>query len=132
MKIKILITDDKGNQFSGDTVLFPIKRSAGGKKEIAKEGVILNFDDMNIRAFIKQYSKKMSGPKKFTLLLAYLVKGESGKEKSIEEIKKQWNKMKSLLGKFNMSYTDRAKIKGWVSSKKYGFYNLTKEWQNVL
>jgi len=51
----------------------------------------INFS-MNKRAFIKKYSKGMSGPKKFVLILAYLVKGEIGKEKSLDEIKKHWKK----------------------------------------
>jgi glucose-6-phosphate 1-dehydrogenase len=94
---------------------------------------------MNIRAFIKQYSKKMSGHKKFTLLLAYLVKGESGKEKSIEEIKKQWNKLKSVLKnqkkekmEFNNYYISEAKNNNWVNSKRHGFCYLTNDWKKIF
>jgi len=95
--------------------------------------------DMSERAFIKKYSKRISGgPKKFVLILAYLVKGEIGKEKSIEEIKKHWNKMTSLLkkkgekGEFNSYYSITAKDNNWVDSKKHGFFHLTNDWTKIF
>lgn len=91
---------------------------------------------LNERTFIKRYSPdKSSGPKKFTLLLAYLVKGEVDKNIKLSEVKKHWNKMKakSLLGgEFNMFYPNKAKENGWVDSKEYGSYNLTDEWENII
>src|SRR5579885_370708 len=61
---------------------------------------------INIRAFVKRYTKGKSGPKRFTLLLSYFAKGEIGKAVDLSEIKKHWGKMStnSLLGKFNMFY----------------------------
>jgi len=95
--------------------------------------------DMNERAFIKKYGKGMSGPKKFVLILAYLVKGEVGKEKSIKEIRKHWSKMTSLLknrrgekGEFNTYYSTTAKDNNWVDSKKYGFWFLTEDWKKIF
>jgi len=94
--------------------------------------VKINFD-MGERAFIKKHSKSISGPKKFVLILAYLVKGEIGKEKSLEEIKRHWNKMTSLLkGKFNPFYSVTAKDNSWVDSKKYAFYFLTSDWKEIF
>ena len=88
---------------------------------------------MGERAFIKKHSKSISGPKKFVLILAYLVKGEIGKEKSLEEIKRHWNKMTSLLkGKFNPFYSVTAKDNSWVDSKKYAFYFLTSDWKEIF
>ena len=87
---------------------------------------------LNERAFVKRYASNKSGSKRFTILLAYLTGGKVDKNVEMAEIRTRWNKMKSLLGKFNMSYTDRAKINGWVGSKRYGFCNLTKEWKKVL
>ena len=89
--------------------------------------------DINERAFIKKYSKGMSGPKKFVLILVYLVKGKIGLEKSLNEIKKQWNRMTSLLkGKFNRYYSSTAKENNWVDSKKTGFYHLTLNWKDIF
>ena len=89
---------------------------------------------INERAFVKRYTIDKSGPKKFTLLLAYLVKGEVDKNFDLSDIKNHWNKMsaKNMLGKFNMFYSNDAKNRGWVDSKEHGKYNLTNEWKSVL
>jgi len=89
---------------------------------------------LNERAFVKRYAVDKSGPKKFVLLLAYFSKGEVNKNIELSELKKHWNKMtaKTLLGKFNMFYSNDAKTRGWIDSKEYGNYNLTNEWENVL
>jgi len=89
---------------------------------------------LNERFFVKRYIAGKSGPKRFTLLLAYLSKGGVNKNIELSEIKKHWNKMtaKTLLGKFNMFYPNDAKTRGWIDSKEYGTYNLTNEWKNVL
>ena len=106
------------------------------KKISAKTSSIKTDIDFSIneRAFVKRYATNKSGPKKFTLLLAYLAKGEIDKNIELSEIKKHWGKMtsKTLLGKFNMFYPNDAKNRGWVDSKEYGKYNLTNEWKNVL
>ncbi|MDP2947459.1 MAG: hypothetical protein Q8N88_05075 [Nanoarchaeota archaeon] len=89
--------------------------------------------DMSERAFIKKYSKGMSGHKKFVLILTYLVKGKIGEEKLVGEIKKHWNKMTTLLGgEFNAYYSTTAKDNNWVDSKNYGFWFLTKHWKEIF
>ncbi len=91
--------------------------------------------DKPLRPFIKQYASGLSGPKKFVLLLSRLVKGDLKKEVTIEEIQKNWNKMKakSLLGlKFNSFYSTRAGENDWVETKKKGFYNLRPNWKQAL
>lgn len=89
---------------------------------------------LNERAFVSRYAADKSGPKRFTLLLAYFAKGEVDKSIELSEIKKHWEKMsaKTLLGKFNMFYPNDAKTRGWVDSKKHGNYNLTNAWKEVL
>jgi CHASE2 domain-containing sensor protein len=88
-----------------------------------------------IRAFVKRHGNGMSGPKKFTLLVAYLTKGETTKNVSLSEIEKQWNKMKakSLLGmKFNRFYSSQAKDNDWVNAGKTGSYNLRPSWKEIF
>lgn len=88
-----------------------------------------------IRAFIKRHGSGLSGPKKFTLLVAYLTKGETTKEISLAEIEKHWNKMtaKSLLSmKFNRFYSSQAKDNDWVNAGKTGSYNLRPSWKDVF
>jgi len=104
------------------------------KQEIGTTTPIeINFS-LNERAFVKRYASTKSGPKKFTLLLAYLAKGKVGENISLSDIKKHWNKMKakSLLGEFNMFYPNDAKTHGWVDVGGHGVYKLTKEWEQVL
>jgi len=105
------------------------KKRKGKKQTISIGNVDFSLDQ---RAFAKRYAASRSGPKKFTILLAYLVGGKVDKNVELSNIKKRWNKMKSLLGKFNMFYPNDAKTKGWVTSKAYGSYSLTNEWKNVL
>ena len=108
--------------------------SAPKKKVKIAKGVGESDFSLNKKAFVKRYAAGKSGPKRFTLLLAYIVKGEIGKTTQLNEIKKHWNKMsaKDLLGKFNAFYSNKAQEKGWIDSKKYGTYCLTKEWKNAL
>jgi len=91
----------------------------------------LNYS-VNEKAFIKRYAFTKSGPKKFTILVAYLANGNVEENVRLREIVKRWNKMKSLLGQFNRFFPNEAKTQGWVDSKKHGSYNITNEWKKVL
>ncbi len=108
---------------------------SGSVKKATLKASIHDVDfSINERAFVKRYGVDKSGPKKFTLLLSYLVKGEIDRNVELSEIKKHWGKMsaKNMLGKFNMFYPNDAKNRGWIESKEYGKYNLTNEWKNIL
>lgn len=89
--------------------------------------------DLDIRAFANKYAKGLSGAKKFTLLVAFLSKGDPSKEVSLSKIENSWNKMKSVLGgKFNRFHSSVAKTNGWVESKEKGLYGLGKLWREIL
>lgn len=102
------------------------------RKEPTSSGDI-NFS-LNERAFVRRYAASKSGSRKFTLLVAYLASGKLDKNIKLTDIRTHWNRMsaKNLLGKFNMFFPSDAKTRGWVDSKEYGMYNLTKEWKDVL
>jgi len=104
-----------------------------GSKKATKGNAEINFQ-LNERAYVKRYAADKSGPKKFTLLLAYLAKGQTDKNIKFAEIRQLWNKMsgKSLLGEFNGYYPNAAKTSGWVDSKEHAAYSLTKEWAAVM
>jgi hypothetical protein len=87
-----------------------------------------------IRPFIKKYAAGLSGPKKFTLLLARLVERDLQKEISLLEVEKAWNGMTSLMGgmKFNRFYSQQAKDNGWVDTKKKGMYTLRPTWKEII
>ena len=107
------------------------KKRKKKKQTISTSTADVDFS-LDQRAFVKRYTASRSGPKKFTILLAYLADGKVDKNVELSEIRKRWNRMKSLLGKFNMFYPNDAKNRGWVTSKTYGNYSLTNEWQDVL
>lgn len=89
----------------------------------------------NERNFIKTYAKGLSGPKKFTLLLAYISKGKVGVEIELSVIRPMWNKMtaKNLMGyAFNLKYPNEAKTQGWIDSKKSGIYHLRQGWLGIF
>ena len=89
---------------------------------------------MPMRAFIKKYSKNMNGAKKFTLLVAYLTRGDSGQTVVLADVEKNWNKMtaKGLLGmKFNRWYSSQAKENDWTDAET-GSYHLRPSWKNIF
>ena len=110
---------------------------SGAQKTIVGEKIsdrAIDFE-IPIRAFIKKYSKGLSGPKKFTLLVACLSKGDLKKEIPLDVIEKNWNKMKSrqlLSMEFNRGYSLRAIENNWVEPKKYGVYSLRPLWKGIF
>lgn len=109
------------------------------KTQKKKDGTRVSNRDIDfeipIRAFVKKYSKGLSGDRKFTLLVAYLSKGEFKREILLDEIENNWNKMKSkkLLGmQFNRYYSGVAKENDWVETKKHGIYSLRPLWKGIF
>lgn len=87
------------------------------------------------RAFIRAYARNLSGPKKFVLLIAYLAKGKVNVDVQLRDVEKHWNRMTSpslLDGKFNRFYSNAARERGWVDTKKAGIYVLRPTWMDVL
>lgn len=136
MRISIIVTDDDGNIFQGETDL-----TAGAKKSVPKRlpktepvqpRAAVSFASP-IRAFMKKHSRGMGGPQKFALLVAYLVKGDGHKQVRLSEVQKHWNKMKGILGgEFNRAHTVRAKDHEWVDSPKTGSYVLLPGWKGIF
>ncbi|MBI4243213.1 MAG: hypothetical protein HY606_03905 [Planctomycetes bacterium] len=90
---------------------------------------------LNERNFIKIHAKGLSGPKKFTLLLAFMAKGKVGTDIALDSLRFKWGKMtsKNLMEyEFNRKYSTEAKTQGWVDSKKSSFYYLTNRWMNIF
>jgi hypothetical protein len=112
-----------------------LAKSAATRKPLF-HSIPQKFDfNMPLRPFIGRHCKRMSGPKKFTLLLARLTGGDLKKEISLAQIETSWNKMTSahLLGmKFNRFYPGQAKDRDWVESKRKGFYNLRPNWEGII
>ena len=87
---------------------------------------------MPMRAFFKKYQAGLSGPKKFTLLVAYLSKGNPQKPVPTADLRKSWNKMKGLLRfEFNSFYSTSAKYSDWVDAEKNS-YRLRPAWKEIF
>jgi hypothetical protein len=115
-----------------------IENAVFGKVRIDKQEIVatgpntkINYS-LNERAFVKRYATKKSGPEKFTLMVAYLVKGKVGETVLLDTIQKHWNRMKSMLGEFNRFYSNQAKSNNYVDTEGRGKYKLTDEWEQIL
>lgn len=138
MRVKVTLTDGDGTVYEGEVELSPVvpvvERNNSPSRRAKASTNALSFS-MNERAFVKKYARSLSGPKKFVLMMAYLVQGQVGKEIELREIEKHWSRMtaSNLLGMaFNRFYSTSAKEDGWVDTKKKGFYFLCSTWQEVL
>ena len=86
-----------------------------------------------VRPFMKRFASNSAGPKKFTMLLAYMAQGGSNVEIKRAELEAAWSRMSGILGGgFNGAYATRAKDFGWVDSPKNGVYVLLPSWKAAL
>lgn len=87
--------------------------------------------DLDRRAFLKKYAKNLKGPGKITILVFFICKAQK-QSLSSNEIKNQWNKSKSILGKYNPAYLIRAREYGFLKEDetKKRHYILTNFWLN--
>lgn len=141
MRIHVQLFDDKNQLIGEDDVVLRVpgpelRRNPAitSKSRISTTSADAHLDySLPERAFMKKHSARLSGAKKFTLLLAYLAKGKAGQEVQLAEIAKRWNKMTSILGyEFNRFFTNAAKENGWVDVKKAGVYVLRPSWREVF
>jgi hypothetical protein len=139
MRVRITLIDQNGSVFEGEVALQPTGASAAkrGPSQKAKRSAgrisapQLDYG-LNERAFMKAHGRSLSGQKKFVLLTAYIAKGKVGAEVTLGDIQRHWNRMTAMLGKFNLSYTIRAKENGWVDTKRKGIYVLSQTWKGAL
>ncbi len=147
MKAVIVFTDDDGNTWEHELPLVAhrrvgqgpqgtrgvrAKRAEARKPPRSRQTAELDFS-LPIRPFIKRYAKRVSGPRRFAILVAHLAKGDVKAEIAFKDIEKQWNKMTQLMGgRFNPAHASRAKDNGWVDSPRHGVYKLLGGWGGAL
>jgi hypothetical protein len=134
MKAHITITDGEGHLYEGSIELSlatPSAKQGKPRQQKGQESISLSYG-MNLRAFMKKHAAKSSGPEKFAILLARLAEGRTGIAIKYEAVRTSWERMKSLLGKFNPAYALRAKENGWIDSPKTGTYELHTSWTAAL
>ncbi len=117
-----------------ELLIFKSKKKNNTKHKDFTDLTKINFD-LNTRAFFKRYGKNLTGPKNFTLIVAFLCEGQVGKSILAEDIINCWNKNFVFLGGKKLTsgtFGTRAKEKEWIDSKKYRFYELTSKWQEIF
>lgn len=139
MKVQITISTNDGETYEGEIELSPVskpsKRSAA--KVIAKPSSIVKskFDfSLPLRAFVTKHSaRKLSGPQKYVLLVAALVKGNRSVTIDNNRVQKEWNRMTEPMGgTFNAAYSTRAHDKGWIEPVTRGVYKLRESWTEAI
>jgi hypothetical protein len=85
--------------------------------------------NLDIREFLKKYTKNLSGPARVAFLVFFLL---SKKEKILHsnKIKTQWKKNRAILGKFHPIYITRSREYGYLKQipNKRGYYTLPESW----
>lgn len=111
-----------------------LEAGKGMDAEIKNTSLTTELDfSMNPRAFFKKYSKGMSGPKIFTLMVAYLAKQKGKDAILLSDVQNEWSKLKTILkSKFANSYALRAKESDWIQSPQNSTYSLRPDWQKIL
>jgi hypothetical protein len=133
MKVQVLLTDESGRVFAGEAVLALVPQGEVTSREMraAKSG--LPRFELGERAFAKIYGNGRSGPEIFTLLVAYVAKGDRSNEVKVQEVEKLWGRMTSILGMgYNGKYPTVAKEYGWTDSPQRGVYVLTPDWVRCI
>lgn len=136
MRARIIIIDEKGATFEGEVELSragTTRQAIRPAKKAPKSATSRALDfDAPMRAFVKAHAQRLSGPKKFVLLTAYLAKGKEGKEVKLQMVERHWNRMTApalMGGEFNRKYSAMARENGWVDTRKPGIYVLRPSWR---
>jgi hypothetical protein len=136
MRVDLVVTMDDGTVLRGTTDLFAgteeRQTDIGKREDVEAELCQLDFR-LPTRPFMKRYSGELSGPKKLTLLVAYLAKGQTNQPVARIDVEKEWKKMGALLGgRYNAAYDTRARDNGWISSPKAGSFQLLEGWMEAI
>lgn len=140
MRARVIVTDDTGAVFEGEVELVPsteggVEESAAAKRRVAKAPRVVSArSDFSkpARAFMHLHGRNRSGHEAFALLMAWMTKGETGKEVRVEDLRREWDRMRGVLGGFATIYATRAKDNAWVDSPERGVFVLLPDWEELL
>ncbi len=136
MHVRIVVTDNEGQNFEGEAELAAVAARRGGTPRapmtpaIARDARI-DFG-LPLRAFLKKHASG-GGPRKFAVLLAHMTRGKTNVPVKREAVEKEWARNKGVLGGgFQDMYTTRSKGEGWTDSPKRGTFVLRGDWRGAL
>lgn len=135
MRVKITVTDDRGQRFEGELDLPPAVRRGGiSRARSTPEPVTDAKIDFGLprRAFLRQHAQG-GGPRKFAVLLAHMTQGKTGVPVTRDAIEREWTRNKGILsGDFQGMYATRSKENGWTDSPRRGTFVLRADWRVAL
>ena len=132
--ITITLVDDQGREYHGSVVLTPAgsSRKPSRHRRMAQSAGGISFGS-NLRAFVKRYAKNRSGARQFTLILAFIAKGDPSVEVTTASIATAWKKAAGLLGgPYQTMYGTLARENDWAESPKRGVCKLSNNWRECL
>ena len=134
MKITFALVDDQGREFRGTAVLTAAGSSGKRNRPTRTGGGTGNGSfGSNLRAFVKRYARSKSGAQQFTLLLAFLAKGDRSVEVPVSSIAATWKKAAGLLGgQYQTMYGTLARENDWAESPRRGVCKLSNDWRDCL
>src|SRR3989442_8249683 len=143
MHVKIVVTNDEGQTFEGETDFAPAGTRGGGARRArptpaparaapaAVADAKVDFK-LPLRAFLKKHATG-GGPQKFAVLLAHMTGGKTGVEVTREALEAAWTRNKGVLGvDYHTMYGTRSTGEGWSDSPKRGTFVLLDAWTGAL
>ncbi len=135
MRVKIIVTNDHGQDFEGELDLTPtVKRGKSSRtRAISTPPADAKIDfGLPRRAFLRRHAKG-GGPRKFAVLLAHMTQGKTSVPVTREAVEKEWTRNRGVLGgDFRAMYATRSKEKGWTDSPGRGNFVLRADWRAAL
>ena len=134
MRATLSVIDGNGKRYYGDVELVPSTIASPPEIPTTTEAISGTIEfSLPIRAFVKKYAAGNSGgAAKFTVLLAFLVRGADELEIPAETIRTEWSRLTAHLGAFNRAHATRAKDRAWVDSPGQGTYRLGPLWREAF
>lgn len=136
MHIRIVVSDDAGHVYEGETDLRPTVARDSGRRRSRSSPKATRHTRIDFglpqRAFLKKYAQG-SGPQRFAVLLAQMTQGRTGVEVTLDDLVAAWTRNRGVLGgTYRTMYATRSKEKGWSDSRKRGAVVLRADWRGAL
>jgi hypothetical protein len=113
MRVQITVTSDTGIVYTGEAELAASTAASSGRKTRPVERneppqVTADIDfGLHVRPFMKKHAQLMTGPKRLTLLIAHIAKGDTKHQVQRADVCRSWNKMTALIEAENLIASTR-------------------------
>jgi hypothetical protein len=136
VRATLSIIDENGNRYEGNIQLsLADKSQLVAQDEGSAAGATPSTIDFSlpVRAFVRTHAAgNSSGAARFTVLVAFLLKGAENADVPGETLRVEWSRLTAHLGAFNRAHSTRAKDRAWVDSPAPGLYRLGPRWREAF